>query len=123
VQAKALAESTLADWRDKPLPRQREVASFQSAPHHEPGVYVLENDVEVLYVGEALDVGSRIAQFVDHSSWSKLGLSKVRVIPGERGLLHGLQSALIGRTRPWLNTSLLRPSWALAETPLAESLS
>jgi site-specific DNA-methyltransferase (adenine-specific) len=107
--AKSLAVREFAEWRHRPLPRRQPLSKTRLLSLAFPGAYILENDAEVLYVGDAVDVGMRMTQFLDHPTWIKLGLSRVRIVPGETGLLHGLQSALIGRTNPLLNSSLLEP--------------
>lgn len=106
--ALALAGSKFADWQNHPLPKPQ-LVSDQPCPFQGAGVYILASDTQTLYVGESRKTEDRWNQIVGHSTWSKLGLSRVQFIAGEPRTLSGLQSALIGRTQPLFNTSLLRP--------------
>jgi site-specific DNA-methyltransferase (adenine-specific) len=72
-----------------------------------PGVYVLEGPGgQAMYVGETLDLKARLDATSRIPAWTRLGLESVRVLanPPSR---HGLQSWLIGRLRPLLNSRLL----------------
>jgi site-specific DNA-methyltransferase (adenine-specific) len=73
-----------------------------------PGVYVLSNDEQSLYVGETLNVKDRIRNVIESENWKTLQPNKVRLFP-PTGELHGLQSVLVGQNKPLLNTHLLWP--------------
>ena len=113
-EAKRLAQSRYHDWLRRPLPRPKRVKCGPSqgdrwADLHCPGVYVLHvAGRERLYVGETFDIGRRLALVLSIPAWQRLQPTAVTVLPDD-GKPFGLQSVLIGRLKPLLNSRLLAP--------------
>ena len=111
VLSKSLATREFSNWQSKELPRPKKISEIRPASCEGSGVYILANQGESLYVGESRNVRARIEQLIDKNCWRALGLSTIRFVPSDESTLQGLQSALIGRLRPLLNTELLQPNW------------
>ncbi len=91
-------------WR---LPRPKPFAPTSWQHCAGPGVYVLEGPGgQTMYVGETLDLKARLDATFRIPAWTRLGIESIRILadPPKR---HGLQSLLIGRLRPLLNSRLL----------------
>ncbi len=85
--------------------------SVPSEKYELPGVYVLLDHGQALYVGETLNVSGRVEQVLQTESWMDFGPTSVKVVEtDDQQMRYGLQSTLIGRTNPVLNSVLLRPS-------------
>ncbi len=117
MQSKSLARSRFGDWLTRRLPQAMPLPRCIDPKYECPGVYVLASADQRLYVGETLNLRGRIEQAMANECWTRLGLHSARCIPsGEQRLQqHGLQSALIQRTRALLNSQLLRPESGPAE--------
>ena len=111
TQSKSLAKKRFSEWLEKDLPRAVPLSRCRTAHYEQPGVYILGNGSQDLYVGETLNLRSRIEQTLGTDCWSGFGLRSARFLPSRQDPLqqHGLQSALIQRTKPLLNSRLLRP--------------
>ena len=108
--SKELAKSQFIDWLTKRLPTARPLETCVTPKYDHPGVYILQGDGCPLYVGETLNVKTRIEQILDTKAWSDLAPGSVRVFTDtEPQAQHGLQSILIAKTDPLLNSHLLRP--------------
>jgi site-specific DNA-methyltransferase (adenine-specific) len=115
LTAKKLAQSQCADWLDKKLPRSIPLTQCRSEKHDRPGVYILSNHNQQLYVGETNSLRDQIERIASTKSWSDFDPRSTKFIPTEdQRQRHGLQSLLIQRTNPLLNSSLLRAEMALA---------
>ncbi len=110
IKSKSLAINQFADWRRKRLPRLQPIENFRRKSTDAPGVYILSGENQQLYVGASHNVQDHLARFAASESWQRLGLSSYRFMSGEEKTLHGLQSALVGRMQPMLNTALLMPT-------------
>ena len=110
-KSKAMAIKHDDRWRKKRLPSAKPLERCLSKRHEHPGVYVLLNQGDPIYVGETINVRGRIEQILNTKSWMKFAPTSVKVIDtsDERPLQQGLHSHLIGRLNPVLNSSLLRP--------------
>lgn len=109
-KSKKLAEEHFREWLDKQLPRATPLDRCLSKKHEIPGVYVVVDQGDPLYVGETLDVGGRVRQMLNSESWQKFGPKAVRIIENsDQQMNYGLQSILIARMDPILNSLLLRP--------------
>jgi len=108
-QSKSLAKKCFHQWLKKDLPRAVPLLRCCTKRYEQPGVYVLANGSQHLYVGETLNLRSRIEQALDTDCWTGFGLRSVKFVPHEDGQLqrHGLQSVLVQRTKPLLNSRLL----------------
>ncbi len=74
-----------------------------------PGVYVLHAaGQQRLYVGETFDLGRRIEQMLQIPAWQRMQPTAVTILPDD-GKPFGLQSVLIRRLNPLLNSRLLAP--------------
>jgi site-specific DNA-methyltransferase (adenine-specific) len=111
TQSKMLAKERFSEWLTrKRLPNPVPLSRFSVGRYKQPGVYILARSDERLYVGETFNLGSRIEQTLSSTQWMRLNPESVIVLEqADRLRQHGLQSALIARTRPRLNSQLLRP--------------
>ncbi len=113
--SRTLAKKKFTDWlKKKPLPKSQRIESLRLPKEGCPGVYILSSDDQPLYVGESCNVRRRIENVMDSVPWAKLQPTSVRFLPAENEW-HGLQSSLISRSKPLLNTHLLWPN--LSSTP------
>jgi len=113
LTAKKLAQSQCADWLDKKLPRSIPLSQCQSKKHDQPGVYILSNHNQQIYVGETNSLRDQIERIRSTKSWSDFDPRSAKFIPTEdQRQRHGLQSLLIQRTNPLLNSGLLRAEMA-----------
>lgn len=109
-KSRALAREHFQEWLTKQLPRAMPLERCLSTKYGNPGVYVVVHHGEPLYVGETLDVRRRVEQILNSESWKNFGPRSVRLINDKNQQMnYGLQSILIGRTSPVLNSVLLRP--------------
>jgi len=110
-QSKSLAKKRFFGWLNKSLPRPLPLPLRSSSEYEEPGVYVLDNGDVTLYVGETYNLRNRIEQTLNTECWTNFDLRSVTLVPNKESQVqqHGLQSVLIHRTRPLLNSNLLRP--------------
>jgi len=109
-KSKGLAGKQFKSWRNKELPPRIPLENFSSKEYEYPGVYIVNGNDQDLYVGETLNVGSRVDGIIEsvlaHGSWNDLNPSSLRIIPKEVNM-HGLQAVLVLRNKPLLNTKLL----------------
>ena len=109
VKAKELAKKRFGDWLRRPLPRPVRLSRCDSERFDCAGVYVLSGDRQKLYVGETYSLRNRIQNMPGAERWAALDPQSIRFIPSDDpSFQHGLQSALIRRTEPLLNSGLLR---------------
>ncbi|MEE9311752.1 MAG: DNA methyltransferase [Planctomycetota bacterium] len=93
----------------KVLPKPEAIENFCSMKHKQSaGVYIVQNDAEELYIGETVNVRQRVELIMQHEPWDNLKPASIRFLPRE-GVLHGLQSILVQRSSPLLNTNSLCP--------------
>ena len=108
--AKKLAESHYQGWLTHRLPRSRPISAASWGAYECPGVYLLVGQSrQRLYVGETLNLRQRIEGIREIPAWRTLEASSVAPIR-ESYKPHGLQSILIGRLNPLLNSQLLAPN-------------
>lgn len=108
-RAKSLAKSRFLEWLTKDLPRATPLSRCRTAKYEQSGVYLLGNARQHVYVGETFNLRNRIEQTLKADCWTGFDLKSVKFIPGNDGKMHGLQSVLIHRVKPLLNSQLLRP--------------
>ena len=109
-KSRVLAEEHFADWHRKRLPRRQPLAAYASDEFARPGVYVVSDAEQSLYVGETVNLQERVTQMLGSESWMNLGCRLLAFIPRtDHGKQHGLQSMLVHRLNPLLNSELLRP--------------
>ena len=106
-----------AAWLHRELPPPVPLSRGEWKTCEGPGVYLLTSRNRwVLYVGQTFSLCGRIEQIVATPAWRELELTSVRLLPHQE-IPYGLQSALVGRVRPPLNSELLLP--AIPETNAA----
>ncbi len=107
--AKQLAQTHYGDWLRRTLPRPKKLEAGAWSSFRGPGVYVLHAaGKQRLYVGETLDLGRRIAQVLQIPAWQRMQPAAVTIL-ADGGKPFGLQSVLIRRLNPLLNSRLLVP--------------
>jgi site-specific DNA-methyltransferase (adenine-specific) len=110
TKSRELAKTRFREWlEEKKLPPARPLSRCVSAGYKKSGVYVLNDGKQSLYVGATFNLLERVERVLDAPSWSNLGASSLKFIPREAHDFHGLQSILIRRVNPFLNSHLLRP--------------
>lgn len=110
ITAKKAAATNCLEWMERELPRAIPLSRGLTEEFERPGVYVVSNHVHKLYVGETCNLRSRIESLQASPVWSKLDPSSITVLTDVGpALQHGVQSILIARTNPLLNSELLRP--------------
>jgi site-specific DNA-methyltransferase (adenine-specific) len=103
-------------WASRKLPAPIALSKLKWRQHTGSGVYVLAAPRRrQLYVGQTIGLAQRIAQIVETPSWQELEAASVRVIPTAE-LPFGLQSILVDRCEPLLNSRLLLPEFKKGET-------
>jgi site-specific DNA-methyltransferase (adenine-specific) len=109
-KSRALAESRFAEWRTCELPPPIQLDQIPPGPRGTSGVYIVSSDSQVLYVGESSDIGHRLDTLKTVEAWQHLAPTGIQVVPMQDKLRHGLQSMLVRRLKPLLNSRLLDPS-------------
>jgi DNA modification methylase len=112
TQSRLLAEGRFCNWlrMRKSLPRAIPLSGCIIAKYERPGVYVLTNGSQHLYVGETFNLRHRIEQTLHVIFWTNFLPQSVIIVPTKEEVQpqqHGLQSALIHRMKPLLNSQLL----------------
>jgi len=106
-QAKRLAETHYRDWLRRALPRPKKLNAGKWPRFCCPGVYVLFGGGNArLYVGETFDLNRRIELTLRIPAWQRMQPVGVTIVPDD-GKSFGLQSLLIRRLNPALNSRLL----------------
>ncbi|MBI85983.1 MAG: site-specific DNA-methyltransferase [Planctomycetaceae bacterium] len=115
-KSKLLAVKHFGEWLDQELPRSLPLARSVSTKHEQPGVYIVLNHNQPLYVGETTNVKNRVEQMLDDQcGWMHLGPRSVKIISTDNpAIQHGLQSILIQRLNPLFNSRLLLPELKVA---------
>jgi site-specific DNA-methyltransferase (adenine-specific) len=109
-RSKLLARDLYHEWLTCDLPRAVSLSRCTSPRYEQPGVYLLASHGRPLYVGETSNVKQRIERLTNANSWMELEPKSVRFLPASsQDMRHGLQSILIERLNPFLNSQLLRP--------------
>ncbi len=119
---KARSLAIARDWTDQQLGPAIPLDRLMSSDYEHPGVYVVEDHSQPLYVGETLNIRSRVEQIRNTESWMNFGPKTIKLFTDTTGqqMQYGLQSHLIGQSSPILNSVLLRPDYDLvAEASLA----
>jgi DNA modification methylase len=99
----------LHEWLNRRLPPRRDFARCDWSEYACPGVYLLSApDNRWLYVGETLNLQRRVNLTGEIPAWRKEQPLRVTLIRDD-GKPFGLQSILIGRVRPVMNSHLLLP--------------
>jgi site-specific DNA-methyltransferase (adenine-specific) len=110
-QSRSLAASRFCEWRRRKLPRATPVSKCLKAGGEQAGVYVLAGGGQKLYVGETFNLRARIEQKLETDCWRSFQVESLVLLPTEDdpARQHGLQSVLVERLEPLLNSLLLRP--------------
>mgnify|MGYP000586758980 CR=1 FL=1 len=111
TDSKRFARRHFSAWlAGRRLPPSAPLSKWTDGCYEVPGVYVLFSDSIALYVGETMNLRRRIDRIAAADGWRKLNPKSALVIPtgGDARRQHGLQSALIHRIKPLLNSKLLR---------------
>jgi hypothetical protein len=109
-QGRELASRYL-DWLDRKLPEPFPLDRCDADRWEHPGVYIVFNATHPLYVGESHNLRARIQGMRGVEGWATVDARSVVCIPtDEPRYQHGLQSMLIYRLNPMLNSTLLRPA-------------
>jgi hypothetical protein len=109
------ATDRFQEWLTRPLPRVISLDRGATPKYEQPGVYILMDHSRSIYVGETLNVKNRLEQIQATDAWMRFGPTSVKIIDaGDQPTRYGLQSILIGRTNPVLNSVLLRPDYDAA---------
>ncbi len=103
-----------AKWYRERLPRSKKLESFLSKEFECPGVYMLSAGRQKLYIGECENMALRIRSVLNNESWQELQPAAAWVIPTGSSEKYALQSVLIGRLDPVLNSQLLNPGKVVA---------
>lgn len=108
--ARRLAREKYRQWLEPQtkLPRRMGLEDCLGEKYERPGVYLLFTDDQELYVGETENIGQRIEQVLNHSSWLELEPTSVAVVFDDSSSRHALQSAWVQRENPLLNCRLLQ---------------
>jgi len=109
IESKSLAEKEFRNWLTEPLPEAFDIEEVDAADFERPGAYIFSSESETLYAGEGENVRVRVELARSTTFWQKVGLTSVTFLPCDGQRQHGLQSILIGRLRPLLNSRLLVP--------------
>jgi len=105
--AKKLAGDRGDQWAAVKLPRAKPISRIDLAQFDSPGVYVLAGGGrQPLYIGETLNLRDRLQPLSDNSAWTDLGVRNIKIVP-QIEKPYGLQSFLIQRLNPVLNSRLL----------------
>jgi site-specific DNA-methyltransferase (adenine-specific) len=119
-KSRKTANERSEQWKVVKLSRQIPLARCASDEYAIPAVYVVVDHGGPLYVGQTLSLKARVQQILDTQSWMRFGPKSLKLIDpksaqlvdtGDKQVRHGLQSHLIGRTNPLLNSVLLRPDY------------
>lgn len=109
-KSRLLAKERFARWRTRKLPESRPLSDYASDEFARPGVYIASATKDSLYVGETTNLRDRITQMLHCDSWMDLNCGVLAFVPQtDYKRQHGLQSMLIHRTNPLLNSRLLQP--------------
>jgi site-specific DNA-methyltransferase (adenine-specific) len=109
-KSKLLAEKQFRSWLRKSLPPPITLNECIKPDYERPGVYILDNGDQHLYVGVTFNLKDQIKRILDTSFWDNFHPRSVNLVCTKKEELpqqHGLQSVLIHRMRPLLNSQLL----------------
>ena len=107
--AKKLAQGTFHEWLNRRLPPRKQISECNWSKYNCPGVYLLNDpSSQWLYVGETVNLERRINLISQIPSWRQLKPTAVTLIP-EKNKPFGLQSILIRKVHPAMNSHLLLP--------------
>ncbi len=115
VRKRAFSARELAkeDWRERMSKSSNESIKLSSRMIDKftcSGVYVIASRNSSLYVGETINIRSRMNGIRESEIWRQLYPLSVNIFPDvHRPIQHGLQSYLVGMNKPLLNSMLLRP--------------
>ena len=110
-RSRAHARECFADWRTKKLPRSVPLDKLASTKDDRGVVYIVEDKGQPFYVGETRNLKARVEQ-LSADWWMKFRPSSLRIIEAaDQRMRYGLQSILIGRENPILNSVLLQPDY------------
>lgn len=111
--SRQLAVEQFADWQTLPLPPSQSLgqtlAQQDAESLDEAGVYILSNTSgQTIYIGETQNIAERLNKLNSTEAWRQLNITTMQIISCEASSTHGLQSALVTRLHPWLNSNLLK---------------
>jgi site-specific DNA-methyltransferase (adenine-specific) len=110
-KSKVLARDRFLDWLKRDLPRATRLQRCTTPRYEKPGVYLLGNGDQPLYVGGTRNLRKRIEQTLKTDSWSQLDPQSLKFVARDDSVYEhiALRSVLIHRTRPLLNWHYLLP--------------
>jgi site-specific DNA-methyltransferase (adenine-specific) len=108
-KSRALAKELLVDWLKRDLPQAMPLPRCSTPEYELPGVYVLANGDQTLYVGETRNLRKRIERTLETECWMRFAPRTLTFLPREDKQRedHALQSVLIRREGPLLNWKYL----------------
>ncbi len=110
-RSRTLARERCGTWRTRKLPRPIALDAFTPKASQRQAVYVVQDEGHPFYVGETRDLAARVEQ-LKTELWSQFRPRSLTIIEtADQPMRYGLQSVLIGRTNPVLNSMLLRPDY------------
>lgn len=104
-----IAGASHEEWRKtRRLPRWKNLERLRDE-FDVPGVYVLASDSSCLYVGETENISRRLGSLLENEYWRELEPIRGFAVKDDTKNRLGIQSALIGRLQPLMNSRLLVP--------------
>lgn len=116
--ARRKGNEKFSDWSHRRLPKKIQLDQGLGPKYSAPGVYVLANSNQPLYVGQCENMAARVEQIMQNKHWLELEPNSVVMIPHLTEGKQALQSVLIGRLNPLLNSQLLHPGRLIAGADL-----
>ncbi|MEM9409581.1 MAG: DNA methyltransferase [Planctomycetota bacterium] len=109
MNARRLGAQKYSSWLQEKLPRKILLEKALTEKYETAGVYIVQSQKNKLYIGESDNIFNRVQSMIDNQHWQELQPDSLVVIPTESREKYALQSVLIGRINPLLNSQLLHP--------------
>jgi site-specific DNA-methyltransferase (adenine-specific) len=106
---KSIAQKQREHWQQQPLPPCRAIDACLTQAYECPGVYVLLDDKNPVYIGETRNLRCRLEKVLNTETWLKFTPNAVRLwqLDDEHDRF-GLKSYLVNEVKPLLNSELLQ---------------
>lgn len=104
--AKTAGANDALSWQTARLPRSKDLHKLAGDSDF-GGIYVVASDSNSLYVGETDNISKRLNSMCGNENWMELEPTRGFAIKCEAKARPGVQSALIGRLQPIMNSRLL----------------